>query len=196
MRLSFQHWTFGLPLNLVAIIVVLILNVLPAHAAKPESTLVVSSPAAVKVPVVVSSPAPVHVPISAPASPVKSALSRSTNSSSLLPVKTPCAPERSGLQVSAPEASAQSYLPKMTSQMVTYSRIRYALYFLWTFFDVVVIWLFLHFGWANKLAEFARARSQFLMLQVAIFVLGLAIYLFIAGLPLTYYSCFWLDPQP
>jgi STE24 endopeptidase len=172
---------FHLPLKLVALLLATILNVLPAVAEKPDPAVVVP----------ISPEAKAQIPSHAP--PINAGLVKDADFTSRVSANGGGAPEQKSLPGLETAPSVESYLPKMTNQMVTYSRIHYALYFVWTLLDVLCIWVFLQFGWAHKLAEFARSRSHFLIFQLAIFVLGFALYLFIAALPLTYYSGFWLE---
>ena len=86
-----------------------------------------------------------------------------------------------------------SYLPSVTPEMLSYSRLRYAIYFFRTFADCACIWLFLQLGWSEKLASFARSRSSLMIGQLAIFVSGFVLFLWLASFPIAYFSGFWLE---
>ncbi len=103
-----------------------------------------------------------------------------------------CANPASSAQVGA---VAANYFPRLTEEMLRYSRIHYALYFVWILFDTVIAWVFLQLGWAMRLRAYAQARSKFLLVQVAIFVSGFLAYQWLTGMPLSFYSSFWLEHQ-
>lgn len=89
--------------------------------------------------------------------------------------------------------TVRSYMPERSPEMIQYSRIRYAHYFVSTALNILFVYLFLQFGAAKNLARFAQSKSEFLFPQLAIFVLVFSSYLAIANFPLTFYMSYWLE---
>src|SRR5215470_7817368 len=70
---------------------------------------------------------------------------------------------------------------------VAYSRASYTLYFIWVFLGMVVVWLFLRFGIAARIRDFAERLTENRFLQGLIFIPILLIAAEILELPVSIY---------
>lgn len=70
---------------------------------------------------------------------------------------------------------------------VAYSRASYAVYFVWVFLGILVVWLFLRFGVAARMRDFAERLTENRFLQGLIFIPILLIAAEILELPVSIY---------
>ncbi len=89
-------------------------------------------------------------------------------------------------------AAYQSYMPKLTPEMLSYCHIQYFLYFIDFLFTILFCCLFLQIGLADKLRQFAQSQTKSFFIQLAIFVLVFYAAFWLSGLPLRYYQGYWL----
>jgi len=85
-----------------------------------------------------------------------------------------------------------SLIPPVTPAMFMYSRIRYAVHFIWIALDVAFLWSFLQLGWSADLRSFAISKTRFPFLQLAIFLFVFALTMTIVLSPFSYVTGFWL----
>lgn len=98
-----------------------------------------------------------------------------------------------GLAVHDSDSHLQAYMPRVSPAMLRYSHIKYAVYFLQSGFEILAAYLFLQFGLAKALRAKAEGRTSNLFGQLLIFVPIFYVYIFLATLPLRFYSGFWLE---
>jgi Zn-dependent protease with chaperone function len=77
--------------------------------------------------------------------------------------------------------------------MLRYSHIRYAVYFFQSGIEILSAFLFLQFGLAKALRTKAEDATGMLLGQLLIFVPVFYVFIFLATLPLSFYSSFWLE---
>src|SRR6185369_13538677 len=94
-----------------------------------------------------------------------------------------------------PVWAAEVVAPTITPQMLTYSRIRYALYAAGFFWSVAILCLILFGGWAARTRDFVESRCKGGFWQVALFYLIFSASFLALRLPLMFYSGFALAHQ-
>ena len=84
------------------------------------------------------------------------------------------------------------FIPKVSAQMVQYSRLRYAIHFGWVVLETAFLCAFLQFGWAGELRDFVSAKSNSLFIRIALFVLIFSLLTAFVLSPFSYATGFWL----
>jgi STE24 endopeptidase len=84
-------------------------------------------------------------------------------------------------------------LPTVTPEMILYSHIRYALYFVGVALSFFIYWLVLHTGLSARFRDIATLRAKSFFLQCGIYYALLAVTMWLFFLPLKIYSGFWLE---
>lgn len=102
--------------------------------------------------------------------------------------------------ISCTGANAESFssldqvrLPQLTDAMLTYSRIRYALFFFSIFYSLVVLFLILHFKIAAWLRNLVIRATRNKALQIVLYSVLLTIVISIFSLPLSFGSGYFLE---
>lgn len=85
-----------------------------------------------------------------------------------------------------------SLIPTVTPRMFEYSRIRYAVHFVWIALEVGFLCCFLQLGWSNALRSYAQTKSRFLFFQLVIFLSIFSITMTLVFSPFSYMTGFWL----
>ena len=86
----------------------------------------------------------------------------------------------------------RAYLPPITPEMLQYSRLRYAMHFVWTALDTLIVYLFLHFGLAGRLRDLISSRVPSPFWRLAVFVAAFTLAMVVAFFPLSFLTGFWL----
>jgi STE24 endopeptidase len=108
-------------------------------------------------------------------------------------VSSPKTQDSTSLTAKGVDAEPQSFMPRVSPAMLRYSHIHYAIYFIQSGIEILTAFLFLQFGLAKALRAFAERRTGNLLGQLLIFVPVLYAFIFLATLPLKFYSGFWLE---
>lgn len=93
----------------------------------------------------------------------------------------------------AANVSTEVQLPVVTTEMRTYSHIRYALYFVWFFYASSVFVVLSATGISTRIRAFAEKRSARATIQFLIYFVILFLCIHIATLPLSFISGFILE---
>jgi Zn-dependent protease with chaperone function len=94
---------------------------------------------------------------------------------------------------SVPATSLQAFMPRVSPATLRYSHIKYVVYFLQSGFEILAAYLFLQLGLAKALRTRAERNTGSLFGQLLIFVPVFYVFIFLARLPLNFYSSFWLE---
>jgi STE24 endopeptidase len=92
-------------------------------------------------------------------------------------------------------SAAEVIAPTVTPDMLSYSRTRYALYFIGFVWSVGIFCLMLFQGWAARMRDLAESRFRNRFVQVAAFYIMFSATFLLLRLPLSFYSGFLLDHQ-
>jgi STE24 endopeptidase len=92
----------------------------------------------------------------------------------------------------AAKAVIEALIPQVTPAMHEYSRIRYAVHFIWIALEAAFLWAFLQLGWSGDLRAFATAKTKSTFFQLAIFLILFSAAMSFVLSPFSYATGFWL----
>jgi STE24 endopeptidase len=93
------------------------------------------------------------------------------------------------------DAQLAAYLPPITPEMLQYSRLRYAIHFVWVALDTLFLMVFLHCGIAGGLRDLISSRVSSQFVGIALFVVAFTLLMLFVFFPVSYLTGFWLKHQ-